>query len=385
MVSLTRRRPAQQAPTSLTHLPDDILILICSQCRIDELFTLRLTTSKTHNLIDEYMTTIGPCVARSTFPLSNHLLSKDTSPFTFRSLKALIPEQLAAILVDRHRVADEWLQSRYGVPAEDPFGDDLRARVASGWRVMRCLSSIAREEHGIQHTHNISATHLTNKIFRPALFRIEALKYREDVILQKRLSYIARLSEREAQNYKIMFMLLSSAFSTSFSNIGETYAPWPFDFGHGIDAQRALRKGKTWLAWYILAQGPDLFWQQWQSQPPAHTHTHNYIRDRALAAFAATPEPLADYQRSLARALQKAANARAAFESEFERENPVRYFALYAKERVRRREAGVALVREILGQVPFLVNFRCPEEIVRRHEKLLEEREAGRGSQAPSR
>lgn len=383
MLSLARRKAPQQtvAPTSLIKLPDDILILICSQCRIDEIFTLRLTTSKTRNLIDEYISTIGPSVARSTFPLSDHLLSRHT-PTSFRALKTLIPEHLSAILVDRHRIADEWLQSRYGVPAEDPFGDELRDRVTSGWRVMRALSNIARDEHRT-NAATMTATHLTNKIFRPAVFKIEALKYREDIILQKRLAYVARLSERRAQNHKIMFTLLSSAFSTSFSNMGEEYEPWPFDFGDGIDAQRELRKGKTWLSWYIFAEGPDLFWQQWWSQPHDDPRTKNYIRDRAIEAFKQTPDKLADHQRTLARTLQKAINDRAAFESEFDQSNPVRYFAQYAKERLLRRQAGIALTREILEHVPFLVNFRCPDEIVKRHEALFAERNASRPRQPP--
>lgn len=384
MLSLTRRKVPQQhtaSPSSLIDLPDDILILICSQCRIDEFFTLRLTSPKIRNLIDEYSSTIGPSVARSTFPLSDHMLSKHT-PTSFRSLKALIPEQLAAILIDRHRVADEWLQSRYGVPAEDPFGDELRDRVRDGWRVMRDLSNIAREEQRTNNT-TMTATHLTNKIFRPALFKIEALKYKEDIILQKRLEYVARLSRRRAQAYKIMFTLLSAAFSTSFSNIGEEYEPWPFDFGDGIDGQRELRKGKTWLAWYILAEGTDLFWQQWWSLPHDDPRTKNYIRDRAIEAFKQTPDKLADHQRTLTRTLQKAINNRAAFEAEFDQSNPVRYFAQYAKERLMRKQNGVPPTREILEHVPFLVNFRCPEEIVKRHEALFAERNASRPRQPP--
>jgi len=390
MPSLPRRRAAQQhieATLSLVNLPDDILILICSHCRIDELLTLRLTTRKTRNLIDEYISTIGPSVARSTLPLSDHLLSRHesaTSTFTLQSLKALIPEQLAAILVDRHRIADEWLQSRYGVPAEDPFGDGLRERVAHGWRILRDLSNISRTEHDTKGTPK-SATDLKNMIFRPAHFKMEALKYKEDIILQKRLDYIARLSQRQTQDYKIMYILFSSAFSTSFSNMGEEYKPWPFDFGDGIDGQRELRKGKTWLSWYILAEGPDLFWQQWWSLPHNDPQTKNHIRDRAIEAFEQTPEKLADHQRILARTLQKAVNVRASLETDFDESNPVRYFAAYAKERLMRRQAGIPATREILDHVPFLVNFRCPEEIVKRHEALFAERNTIRVRQPPPR
>jgi hypothetical protein len=385
MLSRSRRRPPQRqagALDSLIDLPDDILILIGSQCRIDELITLRLTCAKTRSLIDEYITTIAPSVARSTFPLSDHLLSRcvDTRvPFTFPSLKALVPEQLASILVDRHRVADEWLQSRYGIPAEDTFGDELRDRITSGWRVLRDLSNISRQVYAM----NARGTRMTpgdfaNKVFRPTLFKLEALKHIEDIILQRRLEYLASLEPKRAQDYKLMFTLLSSAFSTSISNIGKEHVSWPFDFGEGIDGQRELRKGKTWLSWYVLAEGPDLFWRQWWSLPHDAPTTKNHIRDRAVEAFAATPEKLSDHQRTLARTFQEAVNEHALLMSAFDESNPVRFFARYAEHRISRRQAGLPPAREILQHVPFLVNFRCPEEVVKRHKAVDEEREISR-------
>jgi hypothetical protein len=389
MLPLYRRKlPQQQARTalgSLNDLPDDVLILIYSQCRIDELFSLRLTSSKTKNLIDEYITAIAPSVARSTFPLSDHLLSNHAgglTPLTFRSLKALIPEQLAAILVDRHRIADEWLQLRYGIPAEDPFGDALRHRVANGWRTLRDLSNISRQEYGdsTRETRK-SPAELANKVFRPALFKLEALKQTESIILEKRLDYIARLGSRRAQDYKVMFTLLSIVFSTSISNTGDEHEPWPFDFGGGIDAQREFRKGETWLSWYVLGEGPDLFWQQWWSLPHENPATHNYIRDRALDAFANTPEKLADHQRTLARSLQEAINEKALCEVEFNASDVIQYFSQYAKHRIGRGQAGLPPAKEILGHVPFLVNFQCPEEVVKRYKAVVEERNTSRASQ----
>lgn len=388
MLSLGRRKPPPRPSggfNSLTDLPDDILIVTSSQCRIDELFVLRLTCKKLRNLIDEYITTIAPSVARSTFPLCNHLLTRGAnaaSPLVFQLLKALIPEQLASILVDRHRVADEWLQSRYGVPAEDAFGDALRSRVASGWQILRHLSNISRQGYG-KHARGSrnSPAELANKVFRPKHFNLEALKHVEDTILEIRLEYISQLQPKQAQDYKLMFTLLSSAFSTSISNIGEEHAPWPFDFGGGIDGQRELRKGKTWLSWYVLAEGPDLFWQQWWSLPHSDTSTKNYIRDRAIKGFNITPQKLSDHQRTLAHTFQEAVNKRALLESEFDQSNPIRYFVKYAEYRLRRRQAGFPPAKEILEHVPFLVAFRCPEEVVKQHEAVEEERNMSRASQ----
>lgn len=369
----------------MTQLPDDILILVCSQCRIDELLLLRRTSAKIRNLIDEYIATIAPSVARSTFPLSEHLLARGMDmgpPYTLQWLKSLIPEHLASLLIDRHRVADEWLQSRYGIPAEDPFGDALRDRVANGWRVLRVLSNISRQEYGttLKDTR-ISPADLANKVFRPSLFKLESLKHIEGNILTKRKQYLAQLPPIAAQDYKIMFTLLSSAFSTSITNVGSEHKPWPFDFGDGIDGQRELRKGKSWLSWYVLAQGPDLFWQQWWSLPHDDPTTRNYIRDRAIEAFTNTPERLSDHQRLLASNLQEYVNVCARLESDFDQSNPVRYFVQYAEHRLRRRDAGLPPATEILDHVPFMINFRCPEEIVKRHEAVAEERNVSRVSQ----
>ncbi|KAH5170363.1 hypothetical protein HBI38_007240 [Parastagonospora nodorum] len=388
MLSLSRRKPPQRqlgALNSLTELPDDILILVAAQCRIDELFSLRLTCARTRDLIDEYITTIAPSVARCTFPLSDLLLSKyvDTvTPFTFRSLKALIPEHLASVLVDRHRLADKGLQSRYGIPAEDPFGNEIRTRVASGWRILRDISNISRQEYGtLGKGTRMSPGDFATKMFRPAHFKLEALKHVEDTVLQKRLEYFTRLEHKYAQDYKLMFTLLSSAFSTSISNVGDEHLPWVFDSSNGFNGQRELRKGKTWLSWYLLAEGPDLFWQQWHSLPHDLPTTRNYIRDNAIEAFKNTPQKLSDHQRILASTLQEAVDEHALLKSEFEKSDPIRYFANYAEHRLVRADAGLPPAREILHHIPFFINFRCPEEVVQRHEALGEEREISRAMQ----
>jgi hypothetical protein len=388
MLSLSRRKPPQQhavAPSALLDLPEDVLILICSQCRIDELFNLRLTSAKTRTLIDEYITTIGPSVARSTFPLNEHLLFRHANgltPLTFPLLKALIPAQLASILVDRHRVSDEWLHLRYGIPAEDAFGDGLRDRIAGGWCVFRHLSNIARQEYGeAAKGTQMSPVGLANRVFRPTHSRLQLLKQTEDIILQRRLEYVASLGAKHAQDYKLMFTLLSIAFSTSISNIGDGHEPWPFDFGGGIDGQRELRKGETWLSWYILSEGPDIFWQQWWLLPHDDPTTKNHIRDCAIAAFTSMPVSLSDHQRKLARILQQAVNKQMSLEGEFNASEVVPYFSQYARHRSHRKEAGLPPVKEVLDHVPFLVNFRCPDEVVKRHEAVMEERNVSRVSQ----
>jgi hypothetical protein len=127
-----------------------------------------------------------------------------------------------------------------------------------------------------------STTDLAWKVFYPSRFEFEVFRQREDLILKRRLEYIKNLTDDLAKDYKLMFMLLSSVFRTSVSNYGDDFKPWIFDWGCGIDGQRLLRRGNSWLTWFILHEGPDLFWQQWWALPSDRAETKNYIRDRSI-------------------------------------------------------------------------------------------------------
>ncbi|KAH7347101.1 hypothetical protein BKA66DRAFT_477825 [Pyrenochaeta sp. MPI-SDFR-AT-0127] len=377
MPSLCRRKaqPKSAEEATFLHLPDDILISIFSQCRIDEILAWRLTHARARSLIDEYMATIAPAVALATFPHSDRLIRplEGSTKYNFRWLKGLIPRQLAALLVDRHRIADEWMQSRYGIPAEDPFGDELRARVTNGWCVLRSLSNISREVHGTPAKSLLgSRADIANKLLRPSRFKLEALVAKEDIILSKRLDHIRSLPVQHAKDYKLMMALLSATFSTSISNVGAEFEPWIFDWGDGIDGQRAFRKGQTWLASFVLAQGPDLFWMQWWSLPHDSPQTQNYIRDLALHTFRQLPTPLVDHQRSLAHFFQTVVNEQADVMGHFDGSNPFPYFKEYAKCRRQRELDNVPPFGGIMADVPFRVNFKCPEELVNRTALLLE-------------
>lgn len=255
---MLRRKPSPTRATPrrwFDELPDDVLILIFSQCRIDELLALRLTCSKSRSIIHDYFTTIAPSVARSSFPLSDLLLAPPNHPslYTLNWLKGLVPQQLASILVDRHRFSHEWSQQRYGIPAEDPYGNVLRTRVANGWCALRRLSNISDEVYSL-HAKSVlkSTTDLAWRVVHPSRFKFEVFRQREDMILKRRLEYIKSMPDDLAKDYKLMFMLLSSAFRTSISNYGNDYKPWIFDWGCGIDGQRLLRRGNSWLTWLVL-------------------------------------------------------------------------------------------------------------------------------------
>ena|SRR5690242_2434015 len=346
-------------------LPDDILVLIYSECTIDEVHTLLLTDRRSRSLIFEYINTIAPAVARATFNHSHNLLSRRPLRYTIRWLDDLVPQQLAAILVDRHRMAHDSMQQRYGIPAEDVEGDVLRARIANGWRFLDQLHRISTKVH--------EANASNSSIFRIwSSSKGEAVRQMDDLVLERRLAFIASTSVQNAQDYKLMYMLLSSAFRTSISNTGEDHKPWVFDWGGGIDGQRLFRKGSSWLAWFVLAQGPVLFWKQWWTLPHAAPSTRHYIRDCAIEAWTATPRKMVDYRRDHARRIQEAVNNKANVAADFRSVNPIPYFIQYAECRLSRWKNGILPVKETMSHVPFHIEFRCPEEMVQQHQLLLE-------------
>lgn len=358
--------------TRFKDLPDDILILICSECTIEELLALQLTDRRSRSLISEYINTIAPSAARASFPGCRNILLDRPVRYTVAWLRDLVPRQLAAILVDRHRIAHDYMQQRYGIPAEDAYGDELRARITKGWRVLQSLASISKSMQ--QPEDSKPTSEFAIKLFCPSR-RLDSSRQKEDLILEQRLRYIDAMPIQDAKDYKLMYMLLSSAFRTSISNIGADHKPWAFDWGSGIDGQRLLRKGTSWLAWFVLAEGLGCFYAQWWVLPCDSPDTKHHIRDRALARWTNTPPKLIDYQRDHARKIQEAINSKAAVSTDFVSVNPIPYFTQYAEHRLASWKSGVLPQKETLSHVPFHIEFRCPEEILQKHQLLMQDRE----------
>ncbi|OCL14830.1 hypothetical protein AOQ84DRAFT_358565 [Glonium stellatum] len=377
----------------LDTLPDDVLILAISQCCIDELFCLRLTSYRLAAIISSYITVIAPAVARRTFPEADLLTRLPKGTHTFRWLKGLIPKQLAAILVDRHRFAHTWANSRYGIPAEDPFGDELRGRVANGWCVFKKISNISQGVYEIAPTRLVlSKKELSLALFNRSRLKFLILECRENIILERRLDYIKSLPEKDAKDYKLMFLLLSSVFRVSLTtNYGEEYKPWIFDWGHGIDSQRLVRKGESWMTWYILHEGPSLFWQQWWVKSPRSPDTKNFIRDHSLRSWFSnsskgirasvpgfapddwidTNDKAHSLQRDFAHKIQKALEEKSVTgelgsSNAISYFNPIPYFIKYSYCRRLRQHRREDPPKETMDHVPFHVDFRCPEELKQR-------------------
>lgn len=382
MLSLIRRkapRNKREGRDSSSKVPDDILILIISLCRIDEFLTWRLTSSSIRNLIDHYTTSLVPEVARATFPKSELLLAsfdKIERP-TLQSLLGLIPQHLAAILIDRHVLDFHRTGRGHSVAAEDPSGNELRAHVANGFTVLHRLSQISKE---VQRTSPDQSTkprrNLTTNLFHPSRARLEDQQCIEDAILAARLHYITHLTPSAAEDYKITTTLLSTALSTFPRDTDPPRPPWIFEPTNGIDAQRAFRLGETWLTWFAMSEGLPPFWNQWWALP--QPGAENYICNRALAVFQATPKALVNVQRAAGQKVQECLGELAQTRGG-ELASPYAYF------RVDGTQGSERGWKETMGDVPFEVWFRCPEEVVEQRERVRRARGEGLGGGYESR
>ena len=267
--------------------------------------------------------------------------------------------------------------------------------MANGWRVLQHLSSISEEVYNLDARDVLkSTTNFAWRLVHPARYKFEVFRQREDMILGRRLRFINAIPDAMARDYKLMFMLLSSAFRTSISNYGEDHKPWIFDWSMGIDGQRLLRRGNSWLTWFVLHEGPRLFWQQWWFLSPEAPETKNHIRDRSIEAWLGKanmgPEDFIrqflprewndvnekwhEIQRDYAYKVQKAIEDKAATSSDFTSVNPILYFTQYAECRRLREASGEVIIPEVLEHVPFHVDFRCPEELFQKFCMLREEK-----------
>lgn len=381
----SRRKPVRSITGLLRFddLPDDILILILSHCRIDEIFALRLTSSRFSVVIDAYSNTIIPSVAWATFTSSSLILAGLPKPadYTFAWLKRLIPLQLAAVLVDRHRFIHQNPGAhRYGIPAEDDYGDALRARVTTGFCVQSRLANIAEDVYRLDDKavlESVSKKNMPSKLLRPSRYRFELFQIREEMILERRVQLIESLPASNVQDYVLMSTLLSGAFRVGKDQRLNDHPPWVFDWDYGIDGPRAVRTGKSWLSWFILRRGPQLFWEQWWSLPRGVPETQHHIRTQALEAYFADAEMNAgedicgsppkiwrdvneathEVHRAGIGSLQKVIADKTGHWGNYSLVDPYPYFVRYAEIRRERQEEGRIGVEETLDQVPFFVDF----------------------------
>jgi hypothetical protein len=288
----------QQTATDRFLTTPEILLTIINDYvhDIETLLCIRHTCGNFLRITTAYERSISQTLAKKLFPQQKHLVEQTVeNQYTITWLIHLVPRQLAAILVDRHRaVLDPHM---YGIPAEDPAGDPLRARVANGFCILHRLSSIS------QHVHKIElATHLALGGSDPAPIRrrsslgskissfitpadVALAKKRETLILDRRLELVRTLSERDREDYQILSIFLIGCFEHLWSppaTMRETVPDGPFDWG--MPPRRWMGRKDSWVNWFILHHGPKLFWEQWWSEPCIPPYRHPNQTNGAIAS-----------------------------------------------------------------------------------------------------
>ena len=371
--------------TRMHDLPDDILLLVFSDCDIETLFALRLTCTPFCAVIQAYINTIAPSSARATFPNCDLLLTPPKNGYTLRWLRDLIPAQLASITLDKDKLRRHtYINSGfpYGIPSESDCTEATywRQRLTNGWRVLRSFHLLSariysscndeqkrpnafRKVSGGVRTSRIwqafscpyagCTEHGAKYLFGPRHRRdshdshgegkgdtrdpILEVRRKESQILKGRLAHMRTLTDQDLLDYVYLWRLLLHVFrpySKPETTVWEFTQGWstasvPHPSWTTIISDMA--QGCSWLNWFILHIGTAPFVEQWSlsSTHPSST-TRNLIRNT----------------------IWKSWNARSTHQIEIEREYVSKFeFALRKRclspERLKRLEAEISLGRMI--------------------------------------
>lgn len=302
------------AASLFDRLPAELILPIVKRCTIFDLHSLRLTSRALCEVIATHIAVIAPAVAQRTFPRARRLLRRPPQ-YTLKWLNDLIPLQLAAIVVDRYRYSHLlWQQlDRFGIPAEDEDGDELRLRVAHGWRILKRLSDISKEVYSLPEEHLppppppprarggvTEAKKMLKRLFpltrssngrQTARDEVpESVVRRECLVLQRRKDFTRTRTRLDRADLHLMLRLLYAAFRADqyLGSFTCGFGPRPprcgpnfFDWA-GEDEMRLFSK-KSWVHWFILHEGPSLFLAQWTMSDDG---PRPIVRDRLLQAWA---------------------------------------------------------------------------------------------------
>ncbi|KAF2489672.1 hypothetical protein BU16DRAFT_162560 [Lophium mytilinum] len=378
---------------SLAAIPD-LLLHIILQSDLDTLLHLRLTSRSVKDLITAYESTVVRRVARNTFPQSKRLLLEASSKGKY-DLKWLLDcklRQLAAIAVDKHRWEHK-LRVADGAAAEDPVGEELRERVFKGFRILRLFSNVARDAESVPldelpqiaiaaqndhskpfHVVQRAVPHFRRKSLitstayciskrwsqaqestRLALLSSDMIReWRKELwILETRENFLRQMWPEYACYFQDMFFFVKASFSHLDKQ--DKHFDWGFEKG-------SKRLDDSWVSWYILREGPRLFWEQWWANrdnpevPP--------ILEEIEDAWDGRPPVLAKMERESCRRLFETLDDLAQDAYPYNpiatvfRPQPWTFFAEYGLAFERRLRAVERHPEEILERVAFHVDMK---------------------------
>lgn len=302
----------------LLDLPDDVLILLIRGLSIEALFALRLTCKQLHAFVHHpnYVVSIMKGVAGSTFPPAS-LINYDQvgAEDAFRWLKDLIPYHLAVIVLDKWKVwrvetapifdgiiedfsEDEVL----GIPAEstDRVAQVWRLRVANGWKLVQRLANVSKDVYRSPNnfTGGHGALYSTSQTKVDTLLEpesehhlsLEHVTLLETEVLNRILALISNWSIHDRRHYVLPWDLLNLCYMDAARD-EDRYGPdgrmrheedlllqyprllaanakkcrQPMSYNLTMKKNQ-ISDGTSWLIWFVLLEGVDMFWKQWWSE-----------------------------------------------------------------------------------------------------------------------
>ncbi|KAJ2897294.1 hypothetical protein MKZ38_004805 [Zalerion maritima] len=327
--NLPPSRPTISEPTlTINDLPEDILVLVLSHLSVWDIFHLRLTTKVLLSVINSSVKSVSRKICLNTFPDDRMLAKRPANgngEWDFDWLRDRIPRKLAAVLLDhgergipaesewgevaRYRVARGWkvlkrlsreMKDVEGIGEEDVLGTGLRPG-STGSSTTRVMGSVKEESDGddtsitenMRGSMNKSENAKTPKeglrlkgkvkdIFRKDLTLLEC---RQELALVRCRQVISSLRKCDALGFMLLWdRLVCGPFRAYFGPFDElhedcvgrksclcpsycgTFATGVEKGESGSDNVITLERGNCWMTWFILRNGPGIFFRQWCSR-----------------------------------------------------------------------------------------------------------------------
>jgi hypothetical protein len=393
-------------------LPDDVLCVILQQADLNTLFVLRLVCKPLHDLIQIYISSIAPAVVRNTFQNTAPLLLRRPQRYDIKWLAELVPRYLATVIIDRyglnHEGDDVGERIYLRIPAIVNEGEEFREHAANGFKVMMRLSLISKEVHGAPRDTAFSeyremkdairkssvswgtSKSLKSKtrelvVLRPLLSqhhyaprrkpkseqkedskRVKTVEKLEAVILQRRKEYLLSIPDRDIEDFRMMFPIFTACFRTNTNGTPypQGFSPDFFDLGGGCDSRgNRINSGHSWVNWFILHEGPLLFWRQWCPPSLYDDDRSLLIRRRLLQAWDQRGYKQIEAEtatvQQLERFLRKKTGAVVTGGRPGRATDPLPYFYRYLTDENGEEKPSEELdVEETLDDIPYFIDFR---------------------------
>lgn len=227
-----------------------IFLYVCEHIDLSTLLNLRLTNRATKSLISEYERSICTTIALRYYARDRKRQSMEviTSITQLqRRWRRDICRKFAIVVT-----SSVWDRFGFEKPVEDPLADPLRQRIQRGCMVLARLSELATSIEARTTAEPVKKFFLGS---RRLAARRKAIKT-EEAILQTRVSHIKELTESEVGDFEIVCQLIGDVFK--HDQMSDLLPP--------IKIKGQLGKEASWLAWYILHEGPSLLirlFQHW--------------------------------------------------------------------------------------------------------------------------